>query len=145
MGAAESQRPRDEDIIVAELDEDFEPAAEARADAAAIKADYGEVTEPRPEQEGDSAGGRRDSPADRAGDVAAHPAEKGTGTVTATRAYEDLTGLPEDVAGAFDQMKVAILRHKAQGWREISRKEMLGVLDALKELARAPSVDGPPF
>ena len=48
------------------------------------------------------------------------------------------------VADAFEQMKLAILRHKADDWQEIASDEMLAVLDSLKELALAPSVEGTP-
>jgi hypothetical protein len=145
MGASESQRPRDEDIIVAELDEDFEPAEKAPPDADALTAKYGEVTDPRPPEEVKSADEEGASSADRVEEVAAQMDEKGAGTVEAVRPFENLTELPDDVADAFDQMKLVILRHKADGWREITRKEMLDALDALKELALAPSVDGAPF
>ena len=34
-----------------------------------------------------------------------------------------------------DAFKLAILRHKAEGWQQISRSDVLASLDALKELA----------
>ena len=37
------------------------------------------------------------------------------------------------------QFKLAILRHKTDQWSEISRDDCLASLDALKELALAPS------
>jgi hypothetical protein len=144
MGAVESQRPHDEDIVVAELDEDFEPAENVSPESDTITAKFGEVTDPRPSDDAGSADEEGASSADRLEEVAAHVEEKGTGTVEAVRPFENLPELPEDVADAFDQMKIVILRHKADGWREITREEMLGALDALKELALAPSVDGAP-
>ena len=75
-----------------------------------------------------------------AGEVAA-PLDRPPAAAEPVRPFEDLGELPEDVADAFEQMKLAILRHKAAGWQDISRDEMLGALDALKELAIAPPLD----
>jgi len=36
---------------------------------------------------------------------------------------------------AASQFKVAIIKHKLNEWEEIEQKEMLGLLDALKQLA----------
>ena len=55
------------------------------------------------------------------------------------RPFENLPELPEDVAEAFEALKLAILRHKTEEWQEISREDMLGTLEALKELALAPA------
>ena len=145
MGAAESQRPRDEDIIVAEMDEDFEPAEKATPDSDEITAQYSEVTDPRPPEDADSADEEGTSSAGRVEEVATQVEEKGSRTTETVRPFESLAELPEDVSDAFDQMKLVILRHKADGWREITCEEMMGALDALKELAMAPSSDGAPF
>jgi hypothetical protein len=57
------------------------------------------------------------------------------------RPFAGLAELPADLSEAFEAYKLAILRHKAEGWQAISRDELLASLDALKELALAPSVD----
>ena len=59
----------------------------------------------------------------------------------AVRPFENLAELPEDVAEAFEQFKLAILTHKLTGWDEVSRSDILGVLESLKQLALAPSED----
>ncbi|MGE0755540.1 MAG: hypothetical protein AB7F89_11400 [Pirellulaceae bacterium] len=59
--------------------------------------------------------------------------------------FENLGDLPPDFGEAFDAMKLAILRHKADAWQQISCDEVLAALDALKELARAPSAEHAPF
>ncbi|MEM6330758.1 MAG: hypothetical protein AAF790_10960 [Planctomycetota bacterium] len=64
------------------------------------------------------------------GDSAATPA--------AVRPFAELPELPEDLADAFEQFKLAILNHKLAGWAEVSRADLLGVLDSLKLLAQAP-------
>jgi hypothetical protein len=45
------------------------------------------------------------------------------------------------LADAFEALKLAILRHKADGWRQISLDDVTVALDSLKELAWAPSID----
>ncbi len=53
--------------------------------------------------------------------------------------------LPDDLAEAFDMFKLAILRHKTNGWEDISRDDVLASLDALKSLCTAPSAESAPF
>jgi hypothetical protein len=53
--------------------------------------------------------------------------------------FATLAELPSDLADAFEAFKLAILRHKLSDWTEICRDDVLGALDALKDLATAPS------
>lgn len=55
------------------------------------------------------------------------------------RPMKDLAELPEDLAEAFEQFKLAILTHKMTGWEEVSRDDVLAALSALEQLALAPS------
>ena len=52
--------------------------------------------------------------------------------------FEAFENLPDDVSEAANAFKVAIINHKAAEWDEISRDDMVGLLDALKGLAVAP-------
>ena len=52
--------------------------------------------------------------------------------------FEAFDDLPDDVSEAASAFKVAIINHKAAEWEEISREDMVGMLDALKALATAP-------
>ena len=61
------------------------------------------------------------------------------------RPFENLGELPDDLAEAFDAFKLSILHHKQESWEQISRDDVLASLDALKELALAPSADDSPF
>jgi hypothetical protein len=61
--------------------------------------------------------------------------EKETAKPHAIRPFESFTDLPDDVMEATSAFKVAIIRHKADGWSEISRDDMIGLLEALKQLA----------
>ncbi len=53
----------------------------------------------------------------------------------AIRPFESFTDLPDDVMEAASAFKVAIIRHKSDGWNEVSKEDMIGLLDALKQLA----------
>ena len=43
--------------------------------------------------------------------------------------------MPDDMADAFDGLKLAIMRQKVDGWNEISRADTLTVLGVLCEIA----------
>jgi len=137
MGAVESERPLDEDIVVAETDEDVDPAL-AREEAAKRVPDAVAEVQGRPIPEGADFGdedeGRTRARADDAG-------RAGDEAVPLVRPFANLAELPDDLADAFEAFKLAILRHKADGWRQISLNDVLGALESLKELAWAPSVD----
>jgi hypothetical protein len=55
-----------------------------------------------------------------------------------SRPFADLSFLPLDLEDAMEAFKVAILRHKLGGWREVSAEAVLQSLDALKELVVSP-------
>ena len=62
------------------------------------------------------------------------------------RPFENLADLPEDVGEAFESFKLSIIRHKADDWQAFAREDMLGTLEALKELTLAPaSAEQAPF
>ena len=141
MGAVASDRPQDVEIVVAEVDEDVKPdaadsAAQRRTDAVSEQQggpipegpDFGD--EALPPQSGHD-----ESSASTYADE--HPTE----TIEFVRPFENLADLPEDLGEAFEAFKLAILRHKTDDWKQISREDILAALDALKELALAPTVD----
>jgi hypothetical protein len=138
MGEVESERPRASDIVVAEIDEDAEPA---RRQTPSITGEYSEVSGPRHDGPdfGDepNVGQASSLPNNSHGRLEACP------TVELVRPFEDLPDLPDDLAEAFDSMKLAILRHKRETWEEISAADVLRTLDALKALVLAPSDDAP--
>lgn len=141
MGALEKEQPRDEDEVSAELDEDFEAGETSPPESDPLTSSFGEVSDPG---KSGRAGGDDDEQVESKGrvdEVAAHVDEAAESAVQPVRPFEELGELPEDVADAFEQMKLAILRHKADDWSGISCDEMLAALDSLKELALAPSAD----
>ena len=55
------------------------------------------------------------------------------------RPFEHLAALPDDLAEAFEQFKLAIVRHRLSNWSEVPRDDVLASLDALRRLCLAPS------
>jgi hypothetical protein len=60
-------------------------------------------------------------------------------SVPKSRPFANLAQLPDDMADAFESFKLAILHHKLTGWAAIDLPDVLASLDALKQLAQAPS------
>jgi hypothetical protein len=140
LGKLEADRPRLEDVIAAELDEDFE-TARSQPLTPAIAGEYSDISGPR--HEGPDFGDEPDLHAGR--DPALGEAFTGAAdAIPLVRPFEDLPELPDDLAEAFDAMKLAILRHKSDGWQAIAASDVLRTLDALKALVAAPS-DSAPF
>lgn len=126
--------PTDGQVIETQIDEDSylaltdgEPSGESTG-GSGDHFDTSSTAEPRERSESDD-----DAPFDV-------PSETAEATPR-IRPFEDLAALPDDVAEAFEQFKLVILSHKLSGWDAIPRDDLLGVLEALKALAMAPSAD----
>lgn len=144
-GASAETAPREEDTVSGELDEDFEPAQNREPLSRTLTGTLEEVSGP-PTPEGPDFGDedeRRGSSADGSTATGEFPAD--SAPVEYVQPFANLAELPDDLAEAFESYKLAILRHKAEKWERISRDDVLGSLDALKQLALAPSDDGSPF
>jgi hypothetical protein len=132
--------PQQAEEVAAETDED----APAERDPHTLQGSYDEV--PGPRHDGPDFGDE-DSPSHTrtSGEEYASndsPPEK----VELIRPFADLPELPEDLAEAFDGLKLVLLRHKTDGWQSISCEATLAWLDALKSLATAPtSEEAAPF
>jgi hypothetical protein len=142
LGKLEADRPQAVDVVTSETDEDFEPARKQDPIPGSITGEYDEVAGPRHEGPdfGDEGGG---SPSAATADWEA-PAREGE-PVELVRPFENLPDLPDDLAEAFDAVKLAILHHKTDGWQAISSADVLRTLDALKSLVVAPSDETAPF
>jgi len=137
LGKLEADRPRPEGAIAAELDEDAEPARAPDA-SRAITGEYSEVSGPK--HDGPDFG---DEPAraSRGGDDEADWLDEAPSVppVELVRPFENLPDLPDDLADAFETMKLAVLHHKREGWQRIAESDVLRTLDALKALVTAPA------
>lgn len=146
LGHGIGAEPSDEDVLNNELDEDFEPALNEQPLPAIISGTYAEVDGGPQSKEKSAADATSKSEAGKArqasnkSGAAIYADDDDKPTVQFVRPFENLADLPDDLADAFEAYKLAILRHKTDDWKQISREEVLGSLDALKELVVAPSI-----
>ena len=137
IGSPPDQAPREEDVVAAELDEDYDPANDSAPGT--IHESLREVRG----LEGDAGQeGRGAALEEPAGAVPwDEPGDAGTPAATAPAVgpFEHLPPLPTDLAEALESFKLAILHHKLSGWREVSRDAVLAALDALGQLAASPA------
>jgi hypothetical protein len=55
------------------------------------------------------------------------------------RPFAHLAELPDDLGEPYEALKVAIIRHKFAGWKEVAINDLIEAIDALRELALAPA------
>lgn len=84
---------------------------------------------------GDEEPSGKSSKKDKSADQEAQDDEQPAATPHAIRPFESFGDLPADVEEATNAFKVAIISHKAQEWEEISKDDIVGLLEALKQLA----------
>jgi hypothetical protein len=139
LGGAANAKPRDDEIVEAEFDEDADPSGSAEVglvrDLSDESAESSRKVAARERSRSD------DDEDDQAGvpfdaDAATYPADSKDAPV---RPFANLPELPGDLAEAFESFKLAILHHKLAGWRDVARQAVLHSLDALKQLALAPA------
>jgi hypothetical protein len=140
FGGLEDQRPREQDIVAAEPDEDAEPVETHPLSLVGPGADL--AISPfdgpaGPRFEGPDFG---DEPSPSAGRAEGLLLEgNGAPALPSVQPFAELPSLPEDISDAFESFKLAILRHKTGGWQDVSCNDVLRSLDALKALATAPA------
>lgn len=141
---AHGNNPEDEPELSAEsLDEDSgdapAPTEPLLAETAVVQ-DVGGEDLPSGDESADSEGVQAagKSPAQTAAARETDLAEDAH-AAPAAQPLADLPTLPDDLADAFDAFKVAIVRHRLDGWQEVTVDETLAALSALRELALAPS------
>ena len=138
IGAPANLKPREEDIISAELDEDFGPDATDESlllvGAPEVVLDPAGVT-----------GASEIEPDDRNAAHSADSTAAGAGLDQArertserqSTALIDLEGWPDDLADALEQLKLAILRHKTEGWKDVAPQQVLAALAGLEGIVRS--------
>jgi len=133
MGKVAEDKPQDSDIVTLEMAEETQSLALAeKTEAKRGDSDYieGPVHEgPDFGDEGEPNGKSSSSKDDDESDTEDKPAKPHQ-----IRPFESFKDLPEDVMEAANEFKVVIIKHKLAEWEEIDQKELLGLLDALKQL-----------
>ena len=136
LGKIPEHEPRVADVVVSEIDEGFQPL---QFDQQIQKNDKPGMSGPVYEGPDFGDEGESEIADDRNFVEAAVATEDSPATTAPEKIFQNLAELPEDVAEATEAMKLAILRHKLSDWEDISRTDMLNLLDALKKLARSAS------
>jgi len=137
MGAPADKKPREEDIITGEVDEDVDPKADGEV-AETISASPAIVQEAEDArfddvESGDVNEADRSAPWDESSSPDDDPAAE------PIRPFENLGNLPSDLSEAFEAFKLAIIQHRLSGWQDVSCDTVLETLNALKQLALAPT------
>jgi hypothetical protein len=70
--------------------------------------------------------------------IASPPDRKSKPQKAGSQPFANMPELPDDLAGAVESFKLAIVRHRLSGWREVRAADVLAALDALRELTLAP-------
>lgn len=139
MGAPADKKPREEDIIAGEVDEDVDPKADGEV-AETISASPAVVQEAE-DAPFDNIESANVNEADGSEESSSPDDEQDEQTVEPTRPFENLAALPTDLSEAFEAFKLAIVHHRLAGWQDISCDTVLETLNALKQLALAPTED----
>jgi hypothetical protein len=134
-GGPAEMAPADTEAAPFEIDEDAGECPDGFVPPT-ISDSFDEVHAAGPAGETPDGGRSQSDDADSPADAAAATRVSGDPLV---RPFEALPELPPDVAEAMELFKLAILAHKVAGWREIARKDLLAVLDSLRQLAVAPA------
>ena len=149
MGAPADAKPHDDDVILSEVDEDFEPAQDRRPESQEdpayemgtySEASGGEETPSNGHDRGESQAARDpDGESDTDGDDEPTASAAGVERAVTVRPFENVGDLPDDLSNALDSFKLAILRHKSEEWREVGRDQVVAAIDGLRELVLAAS------
>jgi hypothetical protein len=130
LGSDPNDQPRTSDIVATELNEESQTLALSEQNRQNDR-NYveGPVHEGPDFGDEDGPPGRKSPRSD-----APEGDEVEESDVPKARAFDTFKDLPDDVLDAVNAFKVAIMTHKTAEWEEISRDDMLDLLDSLKQM-----------
>jgi len=119
-------------------------AVEVDEDATGVPADLPPMASSASMIETRETGDTEADDADASGTAGEHVAFDTTDSNTSDgppsiRPFENLPSLPADLRDAFDGFKLAIIHHRLSNWQEVSLGDVLATLEALRQLALAPT------
>ncbi len=129
MGGDPASEPREVDLVSSSDDEDYAPLAESD-DPTSTDGPRAVAEGPRPD--GPDFGDDDSGPVSSQNLDDSNDEQAWEETEPAESPFASLPSLPVDFAEALEQFKLAIIRHRAGGWSEISETDVLKALDALK-------------
>lgn len=140
LGQSPDQKPREQEIVAVEVDEEASSIAtgsDAKDRARFDDADYIEGPVYEGPDFGDEPTTGRSSAASFTEDGDVAPGKDNS--MTPEKWFAGLTDLPDDLDAAVEQFKLAIIRHKSSGWQEITMDKVVAVLVALQKMAQTPT------
>jgi hypothetical protein len=144
IGGADEHKPQDDDIIVAEIDEDAHirqplPERIEGRNREIGAADIPEVSESSPtampNRAGEPSPKKEQTKKDRLKQIESGSDVPRTGTLLMS--LKGISTFPADIAESLELLKVAILNHKLAGWKSISAEQLCQSLETLKMLTIA--------
>jgi hypothetical protein len=142
--AAGGEPESDEELITSEVDDGFVALAteEEEDDPHTLSGSAGPLAEGPDfgdaDEHSDSDPSRIEAAGDRSDNEPGSDSDFTQDIANADRVnpFTALGDLPPDVAEAVEHMKLAIIRHRAATWNDMSQSKMLQVIDALKSFAQ---------
>lgn len=132
MGQLEADQAAGE-TLAADYDEDIDPANNSTKDLLKSHADFDDRAG-GPAAEGPDFGddGESATATVKRNDDASEDGEPGV--PNNARAFAELPSLPEDLSTVFEDLKLAVLRHKVTNWQAVQPSEIRQHLDAIQTL-----------
>jgi hypothetical protein len=138
LGGADEFKPRDEDIITAEIDEDVNPRNDSFVPNSVNR--MSDRTELRTAPISgavivdDTPPFRTDDGLLEKREKKPKPKREAPTTKAVMESLNSSAELPADLADALETLKTAVLNHKLSGWKEVSAPKVAGYLESLKQL-----------
>lgn len=134
-GAVESQRPTNSQVIEVDVDEDVTLPAQGGGRNKEFGDEPSGVASAPVYDEPDFGDGEELS---SAGEKTASAIKEGDKEVSApVQPFVGLPELPDDLTDAVEDFKLCILRHKTDGWRDVSAGDVEKYLEAIRVMLHA--------
>jgi hypothetical protein len=146
IGGSSEQKPQEDDIIVAEIDEDvysrqsLPERIEGRSAAIGAADALGELetsSVPASNIAGEPSKKKEQTKKDRANQSESDSSAPRMGERELLMSLKGISEFPADFAESLELLKVAILNHKLAGWKAISSEQVCQSLELLKLLTTA--------
>jgi hypothetical protein len=131
LGAPAEAKPRPEDVVASEPDEDVDPALDTSGEDLATQA-FGVVSALLSDEARDPTG-VVDTPLDGS----QSPSVEQSAGPAPVEFLKGQPPMPPDLTEACEALRQSIVRHRLSGWKEVSRRRVLQMLKALKQVALA--------
>lgn len=138
LGAIEADRPSDDQISSADTDEDVVLPAQGGSNRASQADEAGRITT-GPSDEDPDFGDEDQLGSASASGPKGSAKSVGDESGELLQPFAGLPDLPGDMSEALEMFKLAILRHKANSWADVSRDTVLQIINGLKQLTTNPA------